>query len=39
VQNHFGWNAAPDFALVYALTAVMLWGVHFHESQKLMRSR
>jgi AGZA family xanthine/uracil permease-like MFS transporter len=39
VQNHFGWNAAPDFALVYAFTAVMLWGFHCHERRKSMRSR
>ena len=31
VHNHFGWNAAPDFALVYALTAGMLWAFHVRE--------
>ena len=31
VHNHFGWNAAPDFALIYALTAGMLWAFHFRE--------
>jgi AGZA family xanthine/uracil permease-like MFS transporter len=28
VENHFGFGAAPDFALAYALMALMLWGLH-----------
>lgn len=31
VQNHFALNAAPRFALAYALTALMLWGFHLRE--------
>jgi hypothetical protein len=29
VENHFAFGAAPDFALAYALTALMLWGLHW----------
>jgi AGZA family xanthine/uracil permease-like MFS transporter len=39
VHNRFGWNAAPDFALVYALTAIMLWGFHLHERRGSLRFR
>jgi AGZA family xanthine/uracil permease-like MFS transporter len=28
VENNFGFGAAPDFALAYALMALMLWGLH-----------
>ena len=31
VQNLFGLNAAPGFALAYALAAAMLWGFHLAE--------
>ena len=31
VQNHFGFNAAPGFALAYALSAALLWGWHLRE--------
>lgn len=29
IQNHFGWLAAPDFAAMYALTGLVLVGLHF----------
>jgi len=28
VENHFGWLAAPDFAAMYALTGLVLAGLH-----------
>ncbi len=28
VQNHFGLNAAPEFAVIYALSALLLWLLH-----------
>ena len=29
IQNKFGWMAAPDFAAMYALTGLILVGLHF----------
>lgn len=29
IQNKFGWLAAPDFAAIYALTGLILLGLHF----------
>ncbi|MCU0608450.1 MAG: hypothetical protein MUF22_01620 [Chitinispirillaceae bacterium] len=29
IENRFGWMAAPEFAAVYALTAVIFVGLHF----------
>jgi AGZA family xanthine/uracil permease-like MFS transporter len=29
IENKFGWLAAPDFAAVYALTGLILVGLHF----------
>ena len=29
IENKFGWLAAPDFAVMYALTGLVLVGLHF----------
>jgi AGZA family xanthine/uracil permease-like MFS transporter len=29
IENKFGWMAAPDFAVMYALTGLVLIGLHF----------
>ncbi|MEI7437364.1 MAG: NCS2 family permease [bacterium] len=29
IENKFGWMAAPDFAAIYALTGLILIGLHF----------
>ena len=34
VQNHFGWLAAPQFVLGYALTAGVLFAFHFWYAGK-----
>jgi AGZA family xanthine/uracil permease-like MFS transporter len=31
VQNHFGLNAAPQFALAYLASALLLWIFHQRE--------
>lgn len=31
IENHFGWLAAPDFAIMYALTGLILVGLHFRH--------
>jgi AGZA family xanthine/uracil permease-like MFS transporter len=33
VQNKFGWMAAPQFAIGYTLTALLLLGLHFLKSK------
>jgi AGZA family xanthine/uracil permease-like MFS transporter len=35
VQNRFGLNAAPEFALLYALCGGMLWD--FHQRERRLR--
>ncbi|HXF10918.1 MAG TPA: hypothetical protein VN625_09045 [Desulfuromonadaceae bacterium] len=38
VENYFAWfTAAPDFAVIYALGALMLWALGMNETAKLKR--
>ncbi|WP_201094123.1 hypothetical protein [Thiocystis minor] len=37
VQNHFGLNAAPEFAAIYALCALLLWLLH-RDARRAARS-
>ena len=34
VQNHFGLNAAPEFAVLYAASAALLWLLHLYARRQ-----